>query len=89
MGVFNKIFAGLAPNTGRADQLVMMLPTPRRGERLLAQKNVVFVGLPDVKGGLNSKLHAVCDGLKEILSLVIICLKRIAKPQSRLFVSSG
>ena len=26
-----------------------MLRTPRRGERLLAQKNVAFVGLPDVK----------------------------------------
>jgi hypothetical protein len=66
-----------------------MLRTPRRGERLLAQKNVVFDGLPDVQWGLNSKLHAVCDGLKEILAIVITCLKRLGTPKSRFFVCSG
>ena len=85
MGVFNKIFAGLAPNTGKADQLVIDATHPKARRTAANQKMPASCG----KGGLNCKLHAVCDGLKEILSLVIIGLKRIAKPQSRLFVSSG
>ena len=85
MGVLNKIFAGLAPKPGKADQLVIDATHPKARGATASPKMPASCG----KGGLNCKLHAVCDGLKEILSLVIIGLKRIAKPQSRLFVSSG
>ena len=64
-----------------------MLPPTRRGERLLNyKKSALPKAAGCAKGRLNSKLHAVCDGLKEILSLVNICVKRIAGPQSRLFL---
>lgn len=49
MGVFNKIFAGLAPNTGKADQLVIDATHPKARGTAASPKNVVFVGLPDVK----------------------------------------
>ena len=50
MGVLNKIFAGLAPKPGKADQLVIDATHPKaRGTAASPKKNVVFVGLPDVK----------------------------------------
>jgi hypothetical protein len=47
MGVFKKIFAGLAPNTVKADQLVIDATHNRRGERLLTKK----CPLPGEKAG--------------------------------------
>jgi hypothetical protein len=49
MGALNKIFAGLAPKPGRADQLVIDATHPKARGTAAKQKNVVFVGLRDVK----------------------------------------
>jgi transposase len=62
LGVFNKIFAALARKGGRPHRL-MIDATHLKAHRTAA--SLLKKGLfPDVsaKGGLNSKLHAVCDG---------------------------
>ena len=64
MGVFNRIFAALAAKGGKPDQL-MIDATHLKAHRTAA--SLLKKGLfPDVSGatcgGLNSKLHAVCDG---------------------------
>ena len=64
LGVFNRIFAALAAKGGKPDRL-MIDATHLKAHRTAASllKKGMF---PDVsgrtKGGLNSKLHAVCDG---------------------------
>ena len=64
LGVFNKIFASLAAKSEKPDRL-MIDATHLKAHRTAASllKKGMF---PDVsgapKGGLNSKLHAVCDG---------------------------
>jgi hypothetical protein len=90
MGVLNKIFAGLAPKPGKADQLVIDATHPKaRGTAASPKKCRLRWATGCKKGGLNSKLHAVCDGLTEILAIVITCLKRLGTPKSRFFVCSG
>ena len=64
LGVFNKIFAELARKAGKPRRL-MIDATHLKAHRTAA--SLLKKGLfPDVsgarKGGLNSKLHAVCDG---------------------------
>jgi transposase len=62
LGVFNKIFAALARKGGKPER-IMIDATHLKAHRTAA--SLLKKGLfPDVSGapGLNSKLHAVCDG---------------------------
>ena len=52
--MFNRIFAGLAAEGGKPDQLMIDATHP-------AQKGAVPRCIGRTKGGLNAKLHAVCD----------------------------
>jgi transposase len=64
LGVFNKIFAALAAKGGKPDQLMIdatHLKAHRTAASLL-KKGDVPRRIGRTKGGLNSKLHAVCDG---------------------------
>ncbi|WP_149864640.1 IS5 family transposase [Pacificimonas flava] len=63
LGVFNKIFAALAAKGGRPDQLMIdatHLKAHRTAASLL-KKGLFPRRIGRTKGGLNSKLHAVCD----------------------------
>ncbi|MFD2428121.1 IS5 family transposase [Sphingobium scionense] len=63
LGVFNRIFAALSAQGGKPDQL-MIDATHLKAHRTAASllKGVVPRRIGRTKGGLNSKLHAVCDG---------------------------
>ncbi|MCF8709696.1 IS5 family transposase [Rhizorhapis sp. SPR117] len=64
LGVFNKIFAGLAAKGGKPDRLMIdatHLKAHRTAASLL-KKGLFPRRIGRTKGGLNSKLHAVCDG---------------------------
>jgi transposase len=64
LGVFNKIFAALAAKSGKPDQL-MIDATHLKAHRTAAslfKRGAVPRRIGRTKGGLNSKLHAVCDG---------------------------
>ncbi|MFB9982624.1 IS5 family transposase [Mesorhizobium newzealandense] len=64
LGVFNKIFSALAAKGGRPDQLMIdatHLKAHRTAASLL-KKGLFPRRIGRTKGGLNSKLHAVCDG---------------------------
>ena len=63
LGVFNRIFAGLAAEGGPPDQL-MINATHLKAHRTavsLLKKGAVPRRIGRTKGGLNSKLHAICD----------------------------
>lgn len=63
-GFFNKIFAALAAKGGKPDRL-MIYVTHLKAHRTAASllKKGLFPDVSDApKGGVNSKLHAVCDG---------------------------
>lgn len=63
MGVFNRILAGLAADGGPPDQLMVdatHLKAHRTAASLL-KKGAVPRRIGRTKGGLNSKLNAVCD----------------------------
>jgi transposase len=63
LGVFNKIFAELAGKGGKPER-IMIDATHLKAHRTAA--SLLKKGVPRrigrTKGGLNSKLHAVCDG---------------------------
>ena len=63
-GVFNSIFASLAARGGKPDRLMIAAPpsegTPHGGGP--ARKGVLPRRIGRTRGGLNSRLHAVCDG---------------------------
>jgi transposase len=64
MGVFDRIFAALAAE-GDAPECLMIDSTHLKAHRTAASllKKGLFPGcIGRTKGGLNSKLHAVCDG---------------------------
>ncbi|MFB9979905.1 IS5 family transposase [Mesorhizobium kowhaii] len=64
LGVFNKIFAAMAAKGGKPDQLMIdatHLKAHRTAASLL-KKGLFPRRIGRTKGGLNSKLHAVCDG---------------------------
>ncbi|MFK4874958.1 IS5 family transposase [Novosphingobium sp. ZW T3_23] len=64
LGVFNKIFSALSAKGGRPDQLMIdatHLKAHRTAASLL-KKGLFPRRIGRTKGGLNSKLHAVCDG---------------------------
>ena len=64
LGVSNRIFASLAAKGGKPDQL-MINATHLKAHRTAAsllKKGAVPRRIGRTKGGLNSKLHAVCDG---------------------------
>lgn len=63
LGVFNRIFAELAAKGGKPDQL-MIDATHLKAHRTAASllKKAVPRRIGRTRGGLNSKLHAVCDG---------------------------
>ncbi|WP_153017893.1 MULTISPECIES: hypothetical protein [unclassified Sphingobium] len=61
--MFNKIFSALSAKAGRPDQLMIdatHLKAHRTAASLLDKADPRRIGR--TKGGLNSKLHAVCDG---------------------------
>ncbi|MBX9662558.1 IS5 family transposase [Novosphingobium sp.] len=63
MGVFNRIFSALAAKGGKPDQLMIdatHLKAHRTAASLL-KKGLFPRRIGRTKGGLNSKLHAVCD----------------------------
>jgi hypothetical protein len=63
MGVFNKVFEALAAKGGKPDQMIdaTYLNAHRTAASLL-KKGAVPRLIGRTKGGLNSKLHAICDG---------------------------
>ncbi|MGA1816129.1 MULTISPECIES: IS5 family transposase [Sphingobium] len=64
LGVFNKIFAALAAKGGKPEQLMIdatHLKAHRTAASLL-KKGMFPRRIGRTKGGLNSKLHTVCDG---------------------------
>ena len=64
LGVFNRIFSALVAKGGEPDQLMIdatHLKAHRTAASLL-KKGPVPRRIGRTKGGLNSKLHAVCDG---------------------------
>ena len=63
LGVFNKIFAELARKGGKPER-IMIDATHLKAHRTAASllKKGLFRRIGRTKGGLNSKLHAVCDG---------------------------
>ncbi|MEZ5918983.1 MAG: IS5 family transposase [Alphaproteobacteria bacterium] len=64
MGIFNRIFAELAGKAGTPDRLMIdatHLKAHRTAASLL-KKGMFPRRIGRTKGGLNSKLHAVCDG---------------------------
>jgi transposase len=64
MGIFDRIFANLAAKSGPPDR-VMIDSTHLKAHRTatsLLKKGAVPRRIGRTKGGLNSKLHAVCDG---------------------------
>ncbi|MGA8586100.1 MAG: IS5 family transposase [Roseiarcus sp.] len=64
LGVFNKIFAALAHKGGKPER-VMIDATHLKAHRTAAsllKKGLFPRRIGRTKGGLNSKLHAVCDG---------------------------
>ncbi|NCP15408.1 MAG: IS5 family transposase [Sphingomonadales bacterium] len=73
LGVFNKIFAALAARGGKPDQLMIdatHLKAHRTAASLL-KKGLFPRRIGRTKGGLNSKLHAVCDGLGRPLVMLL------------------
>ncbi|MEZ5743189.1 MAG: IS5 family transposase [Sphingomonadaceae bacterium] len=64
LGVFNRIFAELAGKAGEPDA-IMIDATHLKAHRTAAslpKRGAVPRRIGRTKGGLNSKLHAVCDG---------------------------
>ncbi|MGH9807854.1 MAG: IS5 family transposase [Terriglobia bacterium] len=64
LGVFNKIFAALARKGGKPER-IMIDATHLKAHRTAAsllKKGLFPRRIGRTKGGLNSKLHAVCDG---------------------------
>ena len=63
LGVFNKIFAELARKGGKPER-IMIDATHLKAHRTAASllKRACSPTIGRTKGGLNSKLHAVCDG---------------------------
>ncbi|MDZ7823029.1 MAG: IS5 family transposase [Ahrensia sp.] len=73
LGVFNKILAELAAMAGKPDQ-VMIDATHLKAHRTAAsllKKGLFPRRIGRTKGGLNSKLHAVCDGAGRPLVLLL------------------
>ncbi|WP_156139728.1 IS5 family transposase [Sphingomonas sp. 35-24ZXX] len=73
MGVFNRIFAALAAKGGKPDQLMIdatHLKAHRTAASLL-KKGLFPRRIGRTKGGLNSKLHAVCDGMGRPLVMLL------------------
>ncbi|WP_420797086.1 IS5 family transposase [Altericroceibacterium spongiae] len=72
LGVFNRIFAELAGQAEEPDA-IMINATHLKAHRTAA--SLLKGGLPRrigrTKGGLNSKLHAVCDGLGRPIILLL------------------
>ncbi len=64
LGVFNRIFAELARKGGKPERLMIDACTHLKAHRTAASllKKDAVPRRIGRKGGLNSKLHAVCDG---------------------------
>jgi len=72
-GVFNRIFAALAGRAGIPERL-MRDATHRKAHRTAARlhkKGDVSRCIGRPKGGLNSKLHAVCEGAGKPVALLL------------------
>ena len=62
MAVFNRIFAALASKGGKPDRLMIDATHLKAHRCQPAQKGALPRCIGRTRGGLNSKLHAVCDG---------------------------
>lgn len=73
LGVFNRIFETLAGSVGEPDRIMIdatHLKVHRTAASLL-KKGAVPRRIGRTKGGLNSKLHAVCDGAGRPIILLL------------------
>ncbi|MFK7941685.1 MAG: IS5 family transposase [Paracoccaceae bacterium] len=73
MGVFDRIFAGLAAQGGKPDE-VMIDATHLKAHRTAAslfKRGVLPRCIGRTKGGLNSKLHAVCDQIGQPIIMLL------------------
>ena len=73
-GVFNRMFASLAAKGAKPDQL-MIDATHLKAHRTAAslfEKGPVPRRIGRTKGGLNSKLYAVCEGQGRPLLMLIM-----------------
>lgn len=72
MGAFRRIFAELAAKGGKPDQL-MINTTRLKAHRTAASllKRALPSRIRRTKGGLNSKLHAVCNGKDHPLIMLL------------------
>lgn len=73
IGVFNRIFAELAGKAGEPDR-IMIDATHLKAHRTAAsllKRGALSRYIGRTKGGLNSKLHAVCDGLSRPIVMLL------------------
>ncbi|WP_295530910.1 IS5 family transposase [Novosphingobium sp. Chol11] len=73
LGVFNRIFAELAGKAGEPDR-IMIDATHLKAHRTAAslfKRGALSRCIGRTKGGLNSKLHAVCDGLGRPIMMLL------------------
>ena len=73
LGVFNRIFASLAARAGEPERL-MIDATHLKAHRTAAsrpEKGALPRRTGRTRGGLNSKLHAVCDGKGRLVVLLL------------------
>ena len=73
LGVFNRIFAALAAGSD-SDETLMIDATHLKAHRTAAslfEKGPIPRRIGRTKGGLNSKLHAVCDGVGRPIMLLL------------------
>ncbi|WP_104935547.1 IS5 family transposase [Desulfobulbus oralis] len=74
MGVFNNIFTELAKTAGQDGQVMIdatHLKAHRTAASLLSKKGSFPLHRRRTKGGLNSKLHALCDGHGRPLAMTL------------------
>ena len=82
LGVFDRIFAGLASQAGEPD-LLMIDATHLKAHRTAAslfKKGPLPRRIGRTKGGLNSKLHAVCDGQGRLVAMLLSKVRRATTP---------
>ncbi|NJS14192.1 MAG: IS5 family transposase [Sphingopyxis sp.] len=73
LGVFNRIFTELAGKAGEPDR-IMIDATHLKAHRTAAslfKRGALSRCIGRTKGGLNSKLHAVCDGLGRPIMMLL------------------
>ena len=78
LGVFNKIFAELTGKADEPERIMIDATRLKAHRRQLAKRGALPGCIGRTKGGLNSKLHTVCDGESRPIELLLTAIK----PQS-------